>query len=105
MQFVTSDFIAVFYSNYFEIYSVNDSNIVQKKLEKKYNIEIGKYHLFAVPDAIDNTINIFFEEKSVNSPVFGLWCIEVNIMTENIRQNSPYKVYDIMNNLKSLIRI
>lgn len=61
--------------------------------------------MFAVPDAVDNTINIFFEEKSVNSSVFGLWCIEVNISSENIRQNPPYKVYDIMNSLKSLIRI
>lgn len=38
MHFPTTDFVAVFYISYFEIYSVSDSNIIQKKLEKKYNI-------------------------------------------------------------------
>lgn len=43
MQFSTTDFIAVFYGTYFEIYSVSDSNAIQKKLEKRYNIEIGPF--------------------------------------------------------------
>ena len=32
MQFPSTDLIALFYESYFEIYSVNDSFVVQKKL-------------------------------------------------------------------------
>lgn len=60
MQFPTPDLIAVFYKNYFEIYNVSDSHIIQKKLEKKYNINTPQFEIFAVPDAIDSTVNIFF---------------------------------------------
>lgn len=105
MQFATPDLIAIFYSSYFEIYSVSDSNIIQKKLEKKYNIEALQFKIFAVPQATDSTINIFFEENHKKSKTFGLWCIEVNLFSENIKQNPPYKIYDIMNNLKPLLRI
>ena len=61
MQFPSSDLIAVFYRTYFEIYSLSDSNVVQKKLEKKYNVDTKTFHIFAVPQGIDNTINLFFE--------------------------------------------
>jgi hypothetical protein len=30
-----------------------------------------------------------------------LWCIEVNLYSETIKQNAAYKIYDIMNSLKS----
>lgn len=58
-----------------------------------------------MPQAIDNTINVFFEEKNEKTEIFGLWCIEVNISNVNIKQNAPYKIYDIMNSLKSHMRI
>lgn len=60
MQFATSDLLIACYSTYFEIYYINDSNIIQKKLEKKYNIDTEKFNIFAVPQGIDSTVNIFF---------------------------------------------
>ena len=59
--------------------------------------------LFAVPQAIDHTVNIFFEESHEKRKTFGLWCIEVKLQTENIKINPPYKIYDIMNGLKKIL--
>lgn len=42
---------------------MNESHIIQKKVEKKYNIDPSKFSVFAVPQSIDNTINIFVEEQ------------------------------------------
>jgi hypothetical protein len=59
MQFPTADLIALFYATYFEIYSVSDSYLVQKKLEKKYNMG-PHFKIFSVPEAVDQNLNIFF---------------------------------------------
>lgn len=61
IQFPSSDLIAIFYEKYFEIYSLSDSYVIQKKLEKKYNIEGSNFRIFSVPQGVDNTVNIFFE--------------------------------------------
>lgn len=61
IQFPTSDLVALFYEDYFEIYFFNDAHVLNKKLEKKYGVGKG-FKLFAVPQAIDHTVNIFFEE-------------------------------------------
>jgi len=60
MQFSTADTIALFYEHYFEIYGFDESRRVRKKNEKKYNVDMNRFIIFAVPQSIDNTINIFF---------------------------------------------
>jgi hypothetical protein len=60
MQFPTSDIIALFYESHFELYSLNDANQVTKKAEKKYGVAEG-FKLLAVPLAIDQSVNLFFE--------------------------------------------
>lgn len=59
MQFSTNDSIALFYEHYFEIYGWDESRSVRKKIDKKYNVNMNRFVLFAVPQSIDNTINIF----------------------------------------------
>jgi hypothetical protein len=68
-------------------------------LEKKYAVGKG-FKLFAVPQSIDHTVNIFFEENEPKKKTFGLWCIEVKIHSDSIKIKNPYKIYDIMNSLK-----
>ena len=60
MQFSTNDSIALFYEHYFEIYVWDESRSVRKRIAKKYNADMNRFKLFAVPQSIDNTINIFF---------------------------------------------
>lgn len=76
LQFPASDLIGIFFENHFEIYSLNDSNKINKRLEKTYGVAKGM-KLFAVPQAIDQAVNIFFEEPQANKRTFGLWCVEV----------------------------
>jgi hypothetical protein len=59
MQFSTTDTIALFYEHYFEIYTFDELRCVRKKIEKKYNVDMERFKIFAVPQSIDNTINIF----------------------------------------------
>jgi hypothetical protein len=52
---------------------------MNKRLEKTYGIGKGM-KLFAVPQAIDHVVNIFFEEAQANNRTFGLWCVEIQLL-------------------------
>ena len=102
IQFPTSDLIAIFYDKHFEIYSLSDSMQVSKKMEKQYGLG-EKFSLFAVPQAIDHTVNVFFEETQDRKNTFGLWCMEIRLLTDSIKINPIYKIYDIMKALKRVL--
>jgi hypothetical protein len=102
VQFLGEYLIGLFYETNFEIFSLNDENASNKIMGKPYNVP-RHFSLLAVPESIDQTVNIFFEEKNEKSKTFGLWCVEMNLLTESIRLNSAYKIYDIMNSLKSIL--
>jgi hypothetical protein len=104
MQFIASDTIGLFYEDRFEIYSLNDSNKITKRLDKPYAVQSGM-RLFAVPQAIDHTVNMFFEEPHPGKRTFGLWCVEVQLLTESTKISTPYKIYDIMCSLKRLLHL
>lgn len=102
IQFLASDLVGIFYQNHFEVYSLNDSNKINKRLEKTYGVS-KVMKLFAVPPAIDHSVNIFFEESQVNKRTFGLWCVEVQLLNESTKISQPYKIYDIMISLKRVL--
>ena len=74
---------------------------ISKKMEKQYGLR-EKFILFAVPQAIDHTINIFFEEVQERK-FFGMWCMEIRLLTDNMKINPIYKIYDIMISLKKVL--
>ena len=74
MQFASSDIIGLFYEDHFEIYSLDDSNKFSKKLDRQYTVKIG-IRLFAVPQVIDQNVNMFFEYPQPKKRTFGLWCV------------------------------
>lgn len=56
-----------------------------------------------MPQAIDHTVNVFFEETQDRKNTFGLWCMEIRLLADNIKINPIYKIYDIMKALKRIL--
>lgn len=58
--------------------------------------------LLAVPQAIDNTVNLFFEAGE-ESKTFELRCMEIGLQESGIRIGEHYKIYDIMRRMKGAL--
>ncbi len=68
-------------------------------------LENSTYDLFIVPDAFENIINVFFEEKNPeNKKIFTLWCVEFEFLTSEIKMSLPQKIYDVKNSMKKTLK-
>ena len=77
---------------------------MEKQEERPYGVK-AELTIFAVPQGVDGTMNVFFSEEGARRGVFGLWCLEVGLGTEGAKTQPVYKIYDIMNSLRPVLRL
>ncbi len=49
----------MFYGKYFEVYIMEENGKLVKRCQKSYGVDDG-YRIFAVPQAVDSVLNVFF---------------------------------------------
>ena len=59
VRFLKDSLLGVFYNSNYEIYNIENINLIKKKLEKNYQVDSTK-KLLTIPPSIDDIINIFF---------------------------------------------
>lgn len=59
VRFLKDSLLGVFYNSNYEIYNIENINLIKKKLEKNYQVDNTK-KLLTIPPSIDDIINIFF---------------------------------------------
>ncbi len=76
IQFAKDSYLTVFYDKYFEVYILEDDGKLIKRCQKSYGVG-DMYKIFAVPQAVDSVLNIFFERESQEGKTFALWSMKV----------------------------
>lgn len=61
--------------------------------------------LLAIPQSIDNTLNLFFQKASTKKDTFDLYFVKITFQLIEIKIHSSEKVYEIMNSLKKSLNI
>jgi hypothetical protein len=106
MLFLKEGQLGVFYAENANVYQIDENNNIRLVFNKKYGVR-GELELFQIPKPIDNTLNIFFKEKSSTARTSILWRLVLDFkdLSSTNGFNSLLRIYDIPNDLVSKFRI